>query len=315
MSNQISNAISFKRESVWGTAVTPDKSMPVNFTGGIQTSQEIQFVEGVRGIIAKNQSSFVGNRKHEGDLEFSLNPDHSGSFLLSALGDVTSALVGGETIVYEHDFAEDVNKPSLTIEQAIGENVRRYAGSICAELKVSGKPGEIVVGTASMMSKSSASATAITPVYTDTPEYNFVNAVIKIDGSPVQEMQNFEIDYKNNLGLKYVLNSNDPKFPYLNGSEVTGSFEMYLNTNTLAEMTKYLSHTNIAIDLELTGDAIGVGSNYQFNLSIPKAIYTTAETPLGNDYNLLTVEFEGIYDSVTSSLITGHLVNLLPNYT
>jgi hypothetical protein len=314
MSNQISNAISFKREVSWGTAVTPDKSMPVNFTGGIQTSQDIQFVEGVKARLAKNHNQFVGNRTHEGDLEFALNPDYSGFFLVSALGDVTSALKGGETIVYEHDFAEVATKPSLTIEQAIGDNVRRYAGGICHTLNVSGSPGEVVNATASIMAKSSATATAITPVYTDTPEYNFLNAVIKIDGTPITEMQNFEFEYKNNLGFKYVLNSNDPQFTYLNGSEITGSFEMYLDSTTLAQMTKFLANTESALDLELTGNAIGVASNYQFNLTVPRVIYTTAETPLGNDYNLLTVEFEGLYDPVTSSLITGYMVNEVANY-
>jgi hypothetical protein len=80
-------------------------------------------------------------------------------------------------------------------------------------------------------------------------------------------------------------------------------------------MNKYLTNDEVAIDLELTGASIGVASNYQFNLSIPKAIYTTAETPLGNDYNLLTVEFSGMYDTATSSLVSGYMVNLLPNYT
>lgn len=314
MSNQISNAISFKREVSWGTAVTPDKSMPVNFTGGIQTSQDIQFVEGVKARLAKNHNQFVGNRTHEGDYEFALNPDHSGFFLLSSMGAVISALKGGETIVYEHDFSENAVKPSMTIEQAIGDNVRRYAGSICHTFNISGSPGEVINATASMMAKVSASATAITPVYTDTPEFNFLNAVIKIDGTPITEMQNFEFEYKNNLGFKYVLNSNDPQFTYLNGSEATGSFEMYLDSTTLAEMTKYLADTESALDLELTGQAIGVGSNYTFNLTLPRVIYTTAETPLGNDYNLLTVEFEGLYDPITSSLISAHLENLSANY-
>jgi hypothetical protein len=314
MSNQILNAISFKRESVWGTPVTPDKSMPVNFTGGIQTQQDIQFVESVRGRLAKNQASFVGNRSHEGDFEFSLNPDHSGFFLLTAIGDVSSALASGETVVYDHTFSESESKPSLTIEQKIGDNVRRYAGAICQEFKVSGNPGEIVTATASMMAKSQASATAITPVYTDTPDYNFVNAVVKIDGVAIQEMQKFEFDYKNNLGLKYVLNSNDPQFVYLNGSEMTGSFEMYLDNITLAEMTKYLSASESALTLELTGKAIGVASFYRFNINVPKVIYTTAETPLGNDYNLLTVEFEGIYDSVTSKLVDFVLTNEVASY-
>lgn len=315
MSSQVLNAVSFARETTWGTPVTPDKSMPVNFTGGLQTQNDIQFVEGVTARLAANQQSFVGNRTHEGDLEFSLNPDYSGYFLLTALGDVSSALAAGETIVYDHTFTEAATKPSLTIEQAIGDNVRRYAGAITSTFSIAGSPGEVVTATASMQAKGQASATAITPAYTDTRPYNFVDAVVKFDTVKVDEMQAFTIEYANNLGLKYVLNSNDPQFQYVNGSTVSGSFEMYLDTATLAFYNNYLAKTSMAIDLELTGDAIGVAENEKFNFSIPKAVFTTAETPLGNDYNMLTIEFEGEYDTATSSLCSASLTNLLADYS
>lgn len=205
------NQISFKRETIWGTPVVPDKSIAVRFAGGIQTNQDVQLLSSVTARLPKNYESMVGNRVHEGDYEFDLFPDYTGYFLLSALGSVVSALKGGETIVFEHTFTEAETKPSLTIEQAIGENVRRYAGS-------------------------------------------------------------------------------------------------------MAEYSNYLTKTEREIKLELTGDTIGVASNNKIVLTIHRAVLTTAETPISEDFNLLTIEFEGLYDTVTTKLLTVVVTNLLSNY-
>lgn len=316
MSSQVLNAISLALESVWGTPVTPDKSMPVNFSGGIQTQQDVQMVNSVTSRLAINQDAFIGNRTHGGDLEFPLNPDWIGYFMLTAFGAVNTVVAGGETIVFDHTFSEAEDKPSLTIEQAIEDNVRRYAGAIVSSLSISGAPGEIIRATASMMARSQASATAITPVYTDTPVFNFVHASVEIDSVAVGEIQNFEITYNNNSNFKHVLNSNDPQFKWVGGSEITGSFEMYLDATTAAEITKYLAKTESSIDLIFTGiDTIGVASNYKLTISVPRAVYTATETPLAEGHNLVTVEFAGLYDTSSSSLVTAVLTNLITAYS
>lgn len=316
MSSQVLNAISIILESVWGTPLTPDKSMPVNFTGGIQTVQDIQMVNSVTSRLAQNQDAFIGNRTHEGDLEFPLNPDWVGYFMLTAFGAVDTVVAGGESIVFDHTFSEAEDKPSLTIEQAIGENVRRYAGAIASSFSISGTPGEVVNATVAMMARTQATASAITPVYTDTPVFNFANASVEIDSSAIGEMQNFTITYVNNSNFKHVLNNNDPEFKWVGGSEITGSFEMYLNSTTSAEITKYLNKTESAIDLILTGpETIGSASNYGLTISIPRAVYTTTQTPLAEGHNLVTIEFSGLYDTGSSSLVTAVLTNLVTAYS
>ncbi len=310
----ILNQISFKRETVWGTPVVPDKSIGVRFTGGIQTNQDVQLLSSITARLPKNYESMVGNRVHEGDYEFDLFPDYTGYFLLSALGSVVSALKGGETIVYEHTFTEVETKPSLTIEQAIGENVRRYAGSVAHVIKFAGAAGEVVVATASIKAKSQASATKITPAYTTVRPYNFADAIIKIGGTSFSQVENFEIEYSNNIDFLHTLNNNDPQFRFVKGSEVKGKIEMFLDNATLAEYNNYLTKTEREIKLELTGDAIGVASNNKIVFTIHRAVLITAETPISEDFNLLTIEFEGLYDPVTAQLLSVALTNLLSNY-
>lgn len=308
------NQISFKRETVWGTPVVPDKSIGVHFTGGIQTQQDIQLLSAVTARLPKNYESMVGNRVHEGDYEFDLFPDYVGYFILSAFGSVVSTVKAGETIVFEHTFSEAEAKPSLTIEQVVGENVRRYAGSIVQMIRFSGAAGAVNVGTASIKAKSQASAVKITPAYTIVRPYNFADTILKIGGSTLNQVENFEIEFTNNIEFLHTLNNNDPQFRFVKGSEVKGKIEMFLDTTTLAEYNNYLNKTTREIILEMTGDAIGVGSNNKLIITIPRAVFTTAETPISEDFNLLTIEFEGLYDTVTTKLIELKLTNLLANY-
>ena len=313
MSNQVKNHIVIGKETTWGTPVTPDKTLPVNFTGGLQTVNDIQLITALKSELAMNYDAFIGNRAHEGSYEMAFYPDWIGYLLLSALGfdTVTEPEVG---VVYDHRFTEVEVKPSLTVEQKIGENIRRYAGAIVQQIGISLTPAEVVTLTATIMAKSQAvEGSPVTPAPTTIPPFNFAQAELFIDGNPITEIQNLELTYNNNLGLKHTLGSNDPTHQYLGASQVTGSGEMYLDTATLALYNNYLDKDFVQVELVITGEAIGASSNYEVIFEIPKAVFTTAETPLADNYNLLTVEFEGVFDG--SELLSITVVNLTPTYT
>lgn len=309
------SAISFKREVTWGTPVVPDKSIPVQFDGGIQTDNDMQLLSAVQNKMAKNYEAMIGKRVHEGNYAFDLFVDYPYFFLLSAMGAVNSVLAGGETIVYNHTFTEAETKPSLTIEQAIGENIRRYAGALATMFKFSGEPGQPSMAEVDIKAKTQALASAITPAFAaPIRPFNFVDTVIKVGGVTMTEIQAHEFEYNNNVEFKHTIGSNDAQYRYIKGSEIKGKFEMYLDSVTLQNMTDFLNKTEREIKIEITGGAIGVGSNYKIVLTVPRAVFTVAETKISEDYNQLAVEFEGLYDSVTSKLLDVVVTNLLPNY-
>ena len=316
MSAGVLGQISFKQESTWGTPVVPDKSLAVHFTGGIKTDQDVQLLSSLKSQLPKNYDAFVGKRTHEGEYEFDLFPDYSGWFLKGMFGSVNSALKGGESVVYEHSFSEQESKPSFTIEQALGEIVRRYAGSLAHSLKITAKAGEAVVMTVGVKAKSSASATKNTPAYPTLRPFNFKDAGVQIGGTTLGQVENLELEYKNNIDLLHTLNStNDPSFSYTGASEVSGKAELYLDATTAAEYANYLNKTERSLDLVLTGDAIGTSSNHKLELSIPRNVLKTAEVAISEEYHLLSIEFEGLYDTATSKLLSAKLTNLITNYT
>jgi len=309
------NQVVVGKETTWGTPVTPNKAIPVRFTGGIQTDIDLQAISPVKATIAKDHDTFKGAQTHEGSFEMDFFPDNCGYFLISAMGGISSALKGGESIVYNHTITEAETKMALTVEQVVGENVRRYAGSIVESFKISGKVGEAIALEANLKAKSQASATKVTPSYLTARPWNWADATVKIGGVSQTNVIAFELEYNNNIDFVHALNaSNDPAFNVIKGSEVKGKIEFYLDATSLAELNDYLAKTNNALAIELVGDAIGVGSNNKLVVTVPKIYYTKGETPINEEFNKLTLEFQGVYDTATSKLLDMVLTNLVTAY-
>src|SRR3712207_1397435 len=114
MAAGILSQVSFGQETNWGTQVTPNKSIAIHPGDGIQTDNDVQFPPFIKGQLAKNSTSFIGARKHEGDYELDVIPGNIGYLLKSAFSYVPSvAKAAPNPSVYDHPFTELVSKPSL----------------------------------------------------------------------------------------------------------------------------------------------------------------------------------------------------------
>lgn len=315
MAGGVLSVVSFIKESTWGTALTPTKSIAVRPTGGFVTKEDTQLIPAIRGQLSKNYNAIKGKVSHEGSFTFDCFEDYVGYILLSALGTDTPATKGAETIVFVHSFTESAAKPSLTIEQAITEDVRRFAGSICNSFKISSKPGETVQVDASFLAKTFATATAITPAFTTVASFNHTQVVAKIGGSTIGEIENFEIEYKNNLEMVYALGSAEPSYNAPGGSEVTIKFDLYLDSTSLTRLTNYLALTPESCEIIITDPAtIGSSSHPVLDILIPKVAYTAGETKITDKANVLSISGTGYYDTATSQLLNTQLTNLVASY-
>jgi hypothetical protein len=163
--------------------------------------------------------------------------------------------------------------------------------------------------------KTQASSTQITGSFTTIPAFNFAQLQVKIGGAAIGEVESFELEYKNGTQMVYGFNSVEPQYASINGgSEVTGKMDLFLDATSLTRLTNYIANTREAIELIATGGTIGSAANYVLDINIAKAIYTTAETKITDDHNLLSIEFNGIYDTSTSKLIAVTLTNLVATY-
>jgi hypothetical protein len=306
MSNQIQNAISLGKETVWGTSVTPTVSIPVNFTGGIQVNSDVQILSSLKTKMAKNLYATKGNVAVGGEFELPLLADNIGHFLLSWFG-VDNVTGAGP---YVHAFAEDPEKISYTIEQNMQDLVQRFAGCLVNSLKFTIAVGQPVIVTAGIKAKDYAEDTAITPVYSEKLPFESNVASIEIDGTPMSEFQTIEIELLNNIEMKYTVGGDGtPQFKYQTGSEVNVTFEGYLDAGMkTALIDASRSLTPVEIVVTMTSDT------EELVLTVPKVQLTVAETPIAEDYNKITGEGKALYDEVTSELVEATLTNDVATY-
>lgn len=314
MSAGVLSQISLAKESTWGTAVTPTKSIIVRPTGGFKIDLDKKLLPGIRAQLQKNVAVVPGLTKYEGEYTMDAYADYIGYFILSAMGVDTPATHAGESIVYDHVFTEAATKPSLTIEEAISEHCRRYAGCIATGFKISAKKGEPIEFTPKLLGKSQATSTQITGAYSTVASLYHSQGIVKIGGSTLNEVESFELEYSNGLEMVYSLGSVNPVFNSIKGgSEVKGKIELYLDSTSLTRLTNYLANTNEAVEFIATGGTIGSAANYVLDALVPTAVYKMADTPITDGHNLLTIYFETIPDS-TPKILALTLTNLLASY-
>lgn len=302
MSAGVQSQISFGLEPAWGTPVTPNKSIAVRPGDGIQTDNDLQFVDEIKAQLVKHDEAFKGQVKHEGSYELAFIPGNAGYLLLSHFGQVTSEEKAGDAGVYDHTFAGIATKKSLTIEQAIGEHVRRYAGSIVHSLTFSVAAGESLVCTAGIRAKSQASATKITAAYETLRRLHFADLASFEVGGQALTPQNFELVSNNDHGFLHTLSSHDAQYNYAKGWEISGKFDLYLDSTTAAEYTDFLNSTQQELEVVFEGDSIGSSSKLGLTLTLPKVHYKAANVPVTDDYDMVSVEFEGVRDPLQAVL-------------
>lgn len=316
MSDGILNQVSFKLESDWGTPAVPDKSFPVHFGGGMVTDIDLKTISAVKATIAKNQDTYIGNRTHAGEYETDLFTGYAAHWFYAAMGAKSSGAHSGESSLYDHVLTEAVDKPSMTVEQKFGELVKRFAGVTPTGFKLSIKPGETALVNFPVIGKSQADATAISPTYETIRPLNFADFSIQIDDVAVTEIASIEVEYKNNLThLPTINGSNDASFRYVKGSEISIKVELYLDDATLAEFTDYLAKASKKFEIIGAGEAFSSTSDYGFLLTLYNGVYKKAETKLSEDYNLLSLEVEGIYDTVSGKMFDVTFTNALASLT
>lgn len=305
------NHIVIGKESTWGTAVVPAVAVPILPSDGIQIETNTTGVEAIKTTQAKNKLFFLGKRTFVGGYEFNLYPIFLTHILKSVFGSdtVTEPEAG---VVYKHTFAESTSQMPLTVEQKIGDIVRRYNGYVVKNFKLSGKVGELLTMTIDGVGKGQASASAVTPSYeTSKPlKWNEVST-ISVGGTDIKgKIEEFELEYDNGLNMFHGFGNLDAAAKYVTPSEAKGSIKCFVDSTTAAYLTDLIAGTEAELIITITGtDTIGSASNNVLKFTLSKCVWTKSEQKLDFDYNALTLNFEARLDS-TNGLIKTELTNL-----
>lgn len=305
------------KESTYNTAVIPSIQLPVAREGGISTEVSAEEKSELRSTMAKHNAVVFGPRNHTGSYKMDLFQELSGHVFLSALGEVTSGLVGGESAVYEHDFTETITKPSYTIEQKLGALTNRFSGGIFNTFKISAEAGTpTVVLDFDALAKSVASSTPLTPSTPTTTRFKYVEATVSIAGTAFDTTTKIEIEHNSGVSMTPALNNTHDQYGYVvDGSEVQITLELMLDATTASKYQVMLDGTDQRIDLDLLGGAtIGTASNGALNIGVPNAKITAGETTqVGEGVALLPLTIRA-YSETGSVYDTFKLINETSSY-
>ncbi len=316
MASGLNNHVGIGKEESYGTAVEPTVFIPIKESDGVQINKDIQFNEAIKsGVPGKNKGSFVGKVEYAGGYESELYPQFIGHLLRSAFGDVDSELAYGESDVYEHTFTESLTKLSYTIEQKIGEIIKRFAGFVVKNVKIEGKVGEALSFAFEGIGQSQATNAGATPTYETPRAFNFVDITsVKIGSTDIKaQCEEFSFEYDNGVEGFYAMGDNELKAVYPKPSESKGKLTLYLDDTTKAFLEDYIAKTERAIEIIAEGEDIGDASHNKVRIYLPKAALTSSSSKLGTDYNVMEVEFEGVVDA-TNGLVQIVLTNEVSSY-
>jgi hypothetical protein len=279
----------------------------------MNTNANTQYVKSMDTLPVENKCVFVGDREHVGQFESDFYAEFTCHVLRSSLGAPVSTLVGGETVVYKHVFNELQTKPSYTIQQVFGEQIKNYAGFIFQGWELGVKMGETVSFNFNGMAQSQVDATIVTPTFETNCPLNFAMvSLCQIAGvSILPHITNVEIKYTNGLDSFYGLGSNDPRVMYTGLSKVTGKLTLKMETATKQYIDDHISATNRSFELIVTGAALGVASNQKLRVLIPQTNFSKVGKKLDENINVFELDFEAVQDNATSSQITVEVTNLL----
>lgn len=311
------NQISVGVETTYGTPAEPSLSIPILPSDGIRTEQEAVGVEAIDTSPAQNKSFVRGLRNYPGSFSLNAYPNAMGYFLYSALGGVATETVYGESVVYEHTFTETVSKPSLTIEQVIGDLEEKYAGYIASGFNLQFAVGQPVSLSTEGMAKTAATDEKSSPSYEalDVLKWTHVTS-IAINSSDIKaHVESGNIEYTNGLATFHGFGAvSGPTTHYVQNSTVTGSLTLIMNeTDVDPLLSDFRDGDELPIILTLQGESVGDSANTALQVTLPRCVINAFNTSLGTGYNQVTLDFVGGKD-FGDGLIEVVLVNTLSAY-
>jgi hypothetical protein len=276
------------------------------------------------GVIADAIDAQIVKKWAEGSFGGDIKDKSIGLILLALFGSVSSALKGGESVVYEHTFSmgNTAQHPSLTLGIDDPWQDYQFALAMIESLEIKYERGKFVAYTANFKSKKGATAT-LTASYSAENSFRpqdfafkMATALSGLDAAPAVVIKSATLKFEKNLEVDDVLGSVDPA-DILNKQFVcSGTIEALFDDEATFK-TIVLGDTAKAVrfDIKNTTVTIGTSANPELKLDLAKAKFSeiTRATPIG-DLVKQTLAFKAFYSLSDSKLFQCVLTNLAVSY-
>ncbi|MEA5453302.1 phage tail tube protein [Sinomonas sp. JGH33] len=304
MTTQLDSSIGLKKETTYGTGVTPDH-FPEFLSESLEAKLDIKQGQGFRvgSRVGRVERRVLGKQWAEGDIEIEMAARGCGIFLEALLGaSVSTALTAP---AYQQNFTLATSDPlnSYTIQKGIpllgggAAQAHTFWGAVCTKGELSSSQGDVVKLKTSWNAKQVDTATAYAaPSYVASNEvFFFSEGAITIGGTPtaptatalasggtsVGDVVDFSLSIDSKLdtnGFTYGGGGRQSRRPVVGGmADIKGKMTVEFDSTTMRDA--YLNQTSLAVVLTFTSaTSIATGIFNTLQVYIP-AIRTNGDLP------------------------------------
>lgn len=300
-----------------GTQATPTYWID-KMTATVDDKPEVVIDESSVSRIEDSIGGKVVKEGAEGEISGKVLDQSFGAILLAAIGKVSSALKGGETIVYEHTYEvlNESQHPSLTIEVKSPVEQLAFVLAMLESLEIRAEVGKYAEYTATFKSKTGIVSTT-SPAYVC--ENDFITKYIEVKladnlaglpGASAIPVRSITLTITKNLERDDTFGSNDPNDILNKQFSIEASIVLLHTDTTYKTIFKAGTYQAMRIDMKNTDITIGTGSNPELMIDLAQVIFSAWEKSTGNnDLVIETITAKATYSKDDSQMIGAVLTN------
>ena len=313
--------IGIGKETTRGTGVAPSFWIP-KIDATVEDKSESAIDESSIGVIEDSIGSEVIKKWSEGDIVGNVRDKSIGLVLLSALGKVTSSIIGTGP-AYQHTFEilQSAVHQSLTIGMKNLVQQLRYTLAVINSLELRFELAKFVEFTAGFMAKAGVGASDTVSYATENQflahhiEVKTAANLAGLAGAAPIKIKNATLNIAKNAEADDVLGSIEPVNYFNKQVEITGSMELLFEDVTYKNLFLNGTAQALRIDVKNSNVDLGGGVNPQITIDLAKVQFPewTREGGL-NDIIKQTINFKGFYSKTDAQALKIVLINTQTSY-
>lgn len=311
------------KETTRGTAVAPTYGIRRDdLTFDDKITQAVD--QSTRGIIEDAIDASKIGEIAEGEATFIIRDKSFGLWMLAMFGTVSSALKGGETVVYEHTFSvqQSNQHQSLTVHVKTPNAAKDYARAMIESAEINVELEKHAFCRVAI--KAIKGATASRTITYDNAENIFLPThgqfktaanLAGLGAAATINIKKFTMSIAKNLEVDRVIGNLTPNDILNKGFVVSGTVELLYSDDTF--ITNLLGDTPQAMRIALINadKTIGTASNPKLQIDFARVKFSEVARSLSKgDISRITVNYKAFYSESDSQMIGAVLTNLVTAY-
>ncbi len=276
------------------------------------------------GVIEDSVGMSIVTKWAQGNFKAPIGDKHFPLVLLAALGNLSTSLHSGESVVYDHAITvqQSARHQALTLflDDPLGGQDYKHALGVIESLEIAYEMGQFLSYTANIKARKGSTA-SLSP--SNAAENRFLpqhvtfktaSNLAGLTGATPIQIKSLSLKIDASVEDDYVLGSEEPA-DFLNKQfMVEGEFEATWTDESLKSVA--LAGTSKALRIDLVSDqVIGTAANPQLQIDLAKCTFTEITRAIKiNDIVMQTIGFKAHYSVSDSKMITIKAVNTVSSY-